>query len=102
MSGTPISLGQVALPILMFAMSGYSLARSYDESKKKGSMKKYIWLVVALVTAFGGYKTLTGGITARNLQARAQGAYTQFRAPGPQLAQPPVVGVPTNLGKPPV
>jgi hypothetical protein len=100
MSGTPISLSQVALPIFMFAMSGYSLARSYDDSKKKGSMKKYIWLVVALVTAFGGYKTLTSGITARNIQMKAQGAYSQFRAPAPPLAQPPAVGLPANSLKP--
>jgi len=31
---------------------------------------------------------------------RAQGAYSQFRAPAPPLAQPPAVGLPANTLKP--
>jgi hypothetical protein len=71
MSGTPLSLGQVILPIIMFVGSGFAVAKAYDDHKAKSKMA-YFWMLMFLIFVGGGYYTLTKGVTATNVRGMAQ------------------------------
>jgi hypothetical protein len=79
-TGTPLSLGAMLLPIMMFVGAGYSAAKAYDDKKAKSKMM-YFWALMFIIFVGGGYYTLTQGLTLKNLGNRAKAAAAQVRPP---------------------
>ena len=106
-TGTPMSLGAMLLPIMMFVGAGYSAAKAYDSKKAKSKMM-YFWALIFFIFLGGGYFTLTQGLTLKNLGNRAKAAaqagqqrYANYQASRAVGIQPPPVGA-VNMAPPPV
>lgn len=93
MSGTPLSIGQVLLPIMMFIGAGYSAAKAYDTNKANSKMQ-YFWMLLFVVFTGGGYYTLTKGITLTNVRGMAQARVNAIRGGGQMGAVAPVPQAP--------
>lgn len=81
MSGTPVSLGSVLLPVILFVGAGFSLGKAYDAKRSKSKMW-YFWALMLVIFVGGGYYTLTKGVSATNLRNMTRARINAIRGGG--------------------